>query len=346
MSGGVDSSVAAHLLVEQGYEVIGMMMRLWNEDGRESVNRCCTPDSMSLARRVAAKLGIQFYVIDAKEIFYNTVVQYFTQGYLQGTTPNPCLVCNKKIRWEFLLEKAMSIGADFLATGHYARIHEAGNGSLQLLKAVDEQKDQSYVLHVMDQYRLEHALFPLGELTKPEVRQIARQAKLPVAERQESQDLCFLGDDDYRAFLQRNANTTLDPGPILDLQGQVIGQHQGLPFYTIGQRKGLGIAFPEPLYVIAKSIDQNAIIVGTKDQLGGNELTARQAHWICGEPPSQPFTGTVKIRYKSTEVPGMITPLDSEFIHIQFQSTLRDITPGQAAVIYNGHVCLGGGIIQ
>jgi tRNA-specific 2-thiouridylase len=346
MSGGVDSSVAAHLLVEQGYEVIGMMLRLWNEEGRESTNRCCTPDSMSLARRVAAKLGIQFYVIDAKEIFYNTVVQYFTQGYLQGITPNPCLVCNKKVRWEFLLEKALSIGADYLATGHYSRIHPSGDGTFQLLKAVDEQKDQSYVLHVMDQYRLEHALFPLGELTKTEVRQIARQAKLPVAERQESQDLCFLGDDDYRAFLQRNVISPLEPGPIMNLQGQVLGQHQGLPFYTIGQRKGLGIASPEPLYVISKSIDQNTVFVGTKDQLGQNELTASQAHWIGREPPNKPFAGTVKIRYKSTEVPALITPLASDFFHVQFQSPLRDITPGQAAVIYDHQVCLGGGIIQ
>jgi tRNA-uridine 2-sulfurtransferase len=346
MSGGVDSSVAAHLLVQQGYEVIGMMMRLWNEDGRESVNRCCTPDSMSLARRVAAKLGIQFYVIDAKEVFYNSVVQYFIEGYLQGTTPNPCLVCNRKIRWEFLLEKAKSIGADYMATGHYARIRKTNNGQYQLLKAVDELKDQSYVLHVMDQYRLEHALFPLGELTKPEVRKIAGEAKLPVADRPESQDLCFLGDEDYRDFLQRNANTALQPGPILNVQGQVIGQHQGLPFYTIGQRKGLGVASPEPLYVIAKSVEQNSIVIGPKEQLGKNELTARKVHWINGEIPVQPFSGTVKIRYKSAEVPALVTPLDSDSIHIQFYSALRDITPGQAAVIYNDQVCLGGGIIQ
>ena len=345
MSGGVDSSVAAALLVQQGYDVIGMMMRLWSEPGGQAENRCCTPDAMAMARRVAAQLGIPFYAVDAQDIFHKTVVAYFIDGYVQGVTPNPCLVCNRHIRWEFLLQRALALGADFMATGHYARLKKNGAGSIELLRAVDTNKDQSYVLHVLNQDQLSHALFPLGEYTKPEVRQLGRDFDLPVAERAESQDLCFLGKGDYRGFLLRNAPQVEHPGQICTPEGSVLGSHQGLGFYTIGQRKGLNISSPVPLYVLGKDIPSNTLIVGPKEALGGHELAVRDINWLSGEPPSGHFQAQVKIRYKSHEALADVIPVGNRRAFVRFQETLRDITPGQAAVFYNGEVCLGGGII-
>src|SRR5215207_8250907 len=274
MSGGVDSSVAAALLKEQGYEVIGMMLRLWSEPGKEESNRCCTPDSMAQARRVAAKLDIPFYVINAKDVFHNTVVQYFLDGYARGETPNPCLICNRQIRWTFLLDHALAFGADFMATGHYVRIQNTA-GSYQLLRAVDRSKDQSYVLHVLNQEKLAKALFPVGDYPKPEIRAMAEKHGLPTATRKDSQDLCFLAGDDYRNFLQRNAAEMLRPGEIVTREGHSIGEHQGLANYTIGQRKGLGIASAVPLYVLGKNARSNTLIVGTQEELGSGELIAR-----------------------------------------------------------------------
>src|SRR5512143_1467327 len=234
MSGGVDSSVTAALLKEQGYDVIGMMLRLWSEPGKEDSNRCCTPDSMGQARRVAARLDIPFYVIDAKDVFHKTVVAYFLDGYTRGETPNPCLICNRQIRWTFLLEHALALGAAFMATGHYARLRTSGDGSIQLMRAVDLAKDQSYVLHVLPQDKLARALFPVGEYTKPAIRILAEEHGLPTASRHDSQDLCFLAGDDYRNFLRRNASEMLRPGPIMDAAGNVLGEHTGLVNYEIG----------------------------------------------------------------------------------------------------------------
>jgi tRNA-uridine 2-sulfurtransferase len=346
MSGGVDSSVAAALLVSQGYEVIGMMLRLWSEPNAEAHNRCCTPDAMAMARRISAKLGIPFYAIDAREIFYQTVVTYFNDGYAQGTTPNPCLVCNRHIRWEFLLNHALALGADAMATGHYARTLRDPRGRFRLLRAVDRHKDQSYVLHVLGQQQLAHAIFPLGDYTKPQVRQLARDFGLPGAERSESQDLCFLGKGDYRSFLQRNSPHTIHPGPIINSSGDILGKHQGLAFYTIGQRKGLGLAGPQPMYVLDKDLSRNALIVGERHELGRTELVAAQVNWIAGEPPQVPRKVDVKIRYKAAESPAMLTLLDAGRALLRFAEPLRDITPGQAAVFYEGDICLGGGLIQ
>lgn len=346
MSGGVDSSVAAALLQQQGYDVVGMMLRLWNEPGSESANRCCTPDAMALARRVAARLGIPFYAIDAQEIFHSTVVQHFIGGYTKGVTPNPCLTCNRHIRWEFLLHRALTSGANFLATGHYARLRTSAPDRFDLLRAVDRNKDQSYVLHVLGQEQLSHALFPVGDYTKPEVRQLARTFNLPVSERADSQDLCFLGHGNYRDFLLRNAPHTSVPGPILTGNGQVIGHHQGLAFYTIGQRKGLGVASPLPLYVLDKDIQRNALIVGNKEQLGRQELIASGVNWIAGQIPSAAFRAQVKIRYKAHDAWAIVTPMPGKGASVVFEEPLRDITPGQAAVFYEDEVCLGGGVIQ
>ena len=345
MSGGVDSSVAAALLKEQGYDVVGMMLRLWSEPAKEESNRCCTPDSMAQARRVAAKLDIPFYVIDAKDVFRETVVEYFLEGYARGETPNPCLVCNRKIRWTFLLDHALALGAEYMATGHYVRIRKA-EGRSQLLRAVDRSKDQSYVLHVLTQEKLKHALFPVGDYPKPEIRAIAEKHGLPTASRKDSQDLCFLAGEDYRNFLQRNAADMLKPGEIVTRDGRSLGAHNGLANYTIGQRKGLGVASPVPLYVITKDATRNTLIVGTQDELGSRELTARDVNWLSGEVPNEPFRAEVKIRYTAKEAEAWVKPIGENQAQVTFDAPQRDITAGQAAVFFQGDLMLGGGIIQ
>jgi tRNA-specific 2-thiouridylase len=344
MSGGVDSSVAAALLKEQGYDVIGMMLRLWSEPGKEDSNRCCTPDSMAQARRVAAKLEIPFYVIDAKEVFQNTVVQYFLDGYARGETPNPCLICNRQIRWTFLLDHALALGADFMATGHYVRIRKAEDNH-QLLRAVDKSKDQSYVLHVLNQEQLARALFPIGDYAKTDIRAIAEKFGLSTASRKDSQDLCFLAGEDYRKFLQRNAAEMLRPGEILTQEGRFVGEHTGLANYTIGQRKGLGVTSSVPLYVLGKNSITNALIVGTQEELGSRELIARDINWLSGNTPQEPFRAEVKIRYTAKEAEALVTPMEGHQVKVWFDAPQRDITAGQAAVFYQGDRVIGGGII-
>jgi len=346
MSGGVDSSVAAALLKKQGYDIVGMMLRLWSEPGKEDSNRCCTPDSMAMARRVAAKLDIPFYVVDAKEVFRETVVQYFLDGYATGQTPNPCLLCNRQIRWTFLLDHALALGADSMATGHYVRRKTKEGGRHLLLRAVDHSKDQSYVLHVLNQDKLARALFPVGEYPKSEIRKIAEELGLPVYKRPDSQDLCFLAGEDYRNFIRRNAAEMLVPGEIMRRDGQTIGQHNGLANYTIGQRKGLGVASPVPLYVLGKDAATNALIVGEAHELGTSELTANDVNWPSGRGSLEPFRAEVKIRYTAREAPALVTPLEGgRQARVRFDTPQRDVTPGQAAVFYDGDVLVGGGII-
>lgn len=345
MSGGVDSSVAAALLVEQGYEVVGLMLRLWAEQGG-AANRCCTPDAMADARRVADRLGIPFYVRDYKDVFRSTVVDFFIDGYVQGVTPNPCVVCNRDIRFDRLLNEAMSLGGQYLATGHYARVWQAEDGSYQLRKGLDPAKDQSYMLYTMTQERLAHVLLPVGEYSKDEIRRIARDKDLPVFNRPDSQDLCFLGSGDYRAFLQRHAPEVIQPGRILNTQGEILGEHKGLAFYTIGQRKGLGISAPKAMYVIQKNTASNSLIVGTADELGQRALVARQVTYISGRPPPAPIRVKAKIRYRSREVEATLTPLPHARAQLIFDIPLRDITPGQAVVFFEGEQVLGGGTIE
>lgn len=346
MSGGVDSSVAAALLKEQGYDVIGMMMRLWSEPGKEESNRCCTPDAMAQARRVAAILDIPFYVVDAKDVFRETVVEYFLEGYARGETPNPCLVCNRKIRWTFLLDHALALGAEYMATGHYVRIRRNEKGTSELLRAVDHSKDQSYVLHVLGQDKLKHALFPVGDYPKTEIRAIAERHGLPTATRKDSQDLCFLAGEDYRNFLQRNAAEMLKPGEIVTRDGNSLGDHSGLANYTIGQRKGLGLASPVPLYVLGKNAQSNTLVVGTKDELGSSELTARDVSWVYGDAPTEPFRAEVKIRYSAKETEALVTPIEGNQVQVRFDAPQRDVTAGQAAVFYQGDLLIGGGLIS
>jgi len=345
MSGGVDSSVAAALLAEQGYEVVGLMLRLWAEAGG-AANRCCTPDAVADARRVADALGIPFFVRDYKAAFKSTVVDFFVDGYAGGVTPNPCIVCNRDIRFDRLLNEAISLGADFLATGHYARIRQDDAGQYQLWQGIDPAKDQSYMLYTMTQKRLAHVLLPVGEYHKSQIRQIAQQKKLPVFDRPDSQDLCFLGPGDYREFLARHIPEVAQQGDILNSAGQVLGQHYGLAFYTIGQRRGLGISAPQPMYVIEKNMQDNTLVVGSKNELGRSALEAAEVSYIGGAPPAGPIRVEAKIRYKSRLAPATLTPLATSRARITFDEPLNGITPGQAVVFYQGRQTLGGGTIK
>lgn len=346
MSGGVDSSVAAALLVEQGYTVIGMMLRLWSEPGMDRENRCCTPDDMAVARRVAGRLGIPFYAIDARQYFHQEVVESFIDGYRKGMTPNPCVRCNQNVRWGFLLKQARDFGAEFLSTGHYARLDQDDHGRMRLRRGVDEGKDQSYVLSVLNQEQLAQTILPLGEYCKEEVRVLASKYKLAAAKKADSQDLCFLGNQDYRQFLARYAPDVVRPGSIVDRQGKTLGTHQGLAFYTIGQRKGLGIASAEPMYVLDKDVERNILIAGRKEEAGSRQLQAIGFNWISGEIPSGAVRVQVKIRYKAALAAAVLHPTGQHEVSIRFDQPLRDITPGQRAVAYDGDVVLGGGMIH
>jgi len=346
MSGGVDSSVVAARLVDAGYRVLGVMLRLWvnpfEDAGATRENRCCTFEAINDAQRIADHLGIPFQLIDASQLFRETVVEHFIREYGSGRTPNPCLICNRRVRFDYLLSYAQKeMGADFLATGHYARLRRTPAG-VQLLRGIDVRKDQSYVLSLIPQERLQRIIFPVGTLTKTEVRELARRHGLQVAEKPESQDLCFTSD--YRAFLRRWAADSIHPGPILDMSGRELGEHQGLPFYTIGQRKGLGLHSSQRLFVVKLDVKRNALIVGPAEALGRDSLIAKNINWIL-DAPTGPLRVTAKIRYKAMEQPAIVTPLDENRAEVQFDAPLRDITPGQAVVFYQDEVCLGGGII-
>ena len=349
MSGGVDSSVAAALLVEQGYDVFGIMLRLWSEPGNfktDRDNRCCTRDQMMDAHIIARKLGIPFEVVDAREIFKAQVVDRFIDSYSVGDTPNPCLSCNRHIRFTYLLNEALSRGASHLATGHYARVTQAPDGRYELWRGADAAKDQSYVLSVLTQDQLQHAMFPIGGFTKPEVRKIAERFGMSVASKAESQDLCFVADGDYRRFMQSMAGASIKPGPIQLRSGQVVGNHTGLPNYTIGQRKGLGIAWAEPLYVISKDTRSNILTVGTRSELGRNFLRAVHVNWIDGFAPASEIRGLIKTRYKAIFVPATITPVGIDSADVLLDEPVLDITPGQGAIFYDADRVLGGGIIS
>lgn len=345
MSGGVDSSVAAALLVEQGYDVSGVILRLWAEPAAGCRdNLCCTPEAVERARTVAAQLGIPFQELDFREPFYRAVVETFVAEYAAARTPNPCVPCNREIRFGLLMRWAREQGADYLATGHYARVRRVGD-RYQLLRGRDRTKDQSYVLHILTQEQLAHTIFPLGDLTKGEVRALARARGLPVADQPESQDVCFLADADYRRFVAEHAPEAARPGPILDTQGRVLGQHRGLIHYTVGQRKGIGISAPYPLYVLALDPRRNALIVGRAEELGQTECIVARMHYIAGEEPAGPFTATAQIRYRHREAPVTATPLSGGRLHVRFAYPQRDITPGQYLVLYDGEVVIGGGVI-
>ncbi|MBI3740273.1 MAG: tRNA 2-thiouridine(34) synthase MnmA [Chloroflexi bacterium] len=350
LSGGVDSSTTAALLVERGHNVIGVMMRLWSEgagdgDARFAQNRCCSPEAVADARGVCQNLGIPFYLLNFEAEFKMNVVDFFLDGYAHGITPNPCLECNRRVKFGTLLDKARALGADYLATGHYARVVERA-GKFLLLKGVDPKKDQSYALSVLTQEQLARVMFPLGEFTKAATRELARKFGLRVSEKSESQDLCFVADGDYRNFLRRNIPDSLNAGNIVDARGKVLGRHAGLAFYTIGQREGLRIAARQPLYVLALDSARNAVVVGAKEDLGKRELIARNVNWIQGAPPREGARVTAMIRYRASTEECVVYSLAENRARVVFDSPLSAIAPGQAVVFYAGEECLGGGIIE
>lgn len=360
MSGGVDSSVAAALLKEQGYDVVGIMLRLWSEttDGENDVepaaeNKCCSLESMADARRVAAKLDIPFYVVNVEAPFRETIVDYFYDEYAAGRTPNPCLRCNRHIRFTLLLERALALGADYLATGHYVRVDDNPlTGRRRLRRGMSDEKDQSYVLHVLSQHQLRHALFPLGGYSKPEVRAMAAERGLEVASKVESQEICFVARNDYRGFMRRYANTTgralPQGGPILTASGERLGEHHGLADYTIGQRKGLGVSTREPLHVLRLDSDRNAVIVGPARDLDRDTFELRETTFTSGDVPAEPFEALVKVRYKAPLVAATVVPQPGGRATVRLTQAARAITPGQAAVFYGGSEgdeVVGGGLI-
>jgi tRNA-specific 2-thiouridylase len=370
MSGGVDSSVAAALLKQQGYDVVGIMLRLWSEPAAHddtcvdlvTENKCCSEEAVYDARRVAQKLDIPFYLVNVEEPFRQTIVDFFYEEYAAGRTPNPCLRCNRTIRFTLLLDRALALGAEYLATGHYVRVDDDPHtGERRLRRAVDRQKDQSYMLHLLNQHQLQHAMFPLGELTKPEVRALAEGFGLPVAKKAESQEICFVAGNDYRGFVQRYADVRagrlsaeeanlpgLTPGPLLGMDGTVLGEHRGLAYYTVGQRKGLGVTAAEPLHVVKLDAAKNAVIVGPATALEKMTFTIREVNYPRETVPGASFDAAVRIRYKAAEIPATVTPLGEGRAEVALSVPQRAITPGQAAVGYGGatgdEVLVGGTI--
>ena len=349
MSGGVDSSVAAVLLKKKGYEVIGMTMRFSLRDSLRKKSNGCVNPGVADAQKVARKLGIRHRVLNIQKILEERVIKDFCQEYLKGKTPNPCIRCNQYIKFDVLLKKAISLGAQYLATGHYARVVKTPNSKLKtpnylLKKAKDLHKDQSYFLYRLGQRQLKHILFPLGNYTKIQVRKLAKKWGLPVADKLASQEICFLPQLDYRRFLKRRMNKRMKPGPIVDNQGNLLGQHKGIPCYTIGQREGLGIAKGYPLYVTKIDPKNNKIFVGKKEDASKREFLVKKIHFIL-RPIKKKVAVEVKIRYNHTEVPAEVMSLDNG-IKVCFREPQFAITPGQSAVFYNRDIVLGGGIID
>lgn len=349
MSGGVDSSVTAALLLEHGFEVIGVTMRLgFQDDANHNSARpaCCSMESVEDARGVAAQLGIPFYAVNYEAAFKELVVDYFCEEYSAGRTPNPCIICNEKLKFGKLLHLAHELEANYVATGHYARIsHDADTNRYILRKGVDAQKDQSYALFSLTQDQLRHTLTPLGDYTKPEVRNMAESISLKVSQRPESQELCFIPDDDYNRFIQERMSDRVKPGPMLNMAGNVVGEHRGIQFYTIGQRKGLG-AFGKPMYVVKVDPTANTIIIGTKDDLKVDRLTASCANFISIPKLDEPTKVKAKIRYNDPGADAVASPLSDDGFEVIFHQPRIAVTPGQAVVLYDGDTVLGGGWID
>lgn len=349
MSGGVDSSVTALILREEGFEVIGMTLSLWEEEEAslaKNYRGCCSLKAVNDAKKVSFTLGIPHYTLNFKEVFKKSVIDYFVQEYALGRTPNPCLKCNEIIKFDLLLKKAFSLGAHYLATGHYARISYDKEGNVYYLKkGIDERKDQSYVLYALNQKNLPHILFPLGNLRKDEVRKIAQEEGLHVASKGESQEICFIPESNYGRFLKKYL-PSIKPGPILDKNGNFLGEHKGIIFYTIGQRRGLGIPFGKPLYVMAIDYKKNALIVGEERDLFKRSFTASGASWVFWKKPPSQFKAQVKIRYKFKEAPATVRIINEEKFEVEFEEAQKAITPGQAGVIYQDELVLGGGVIE
>ncbi len=363
MSGGVDSSLAAFLLSQKGYQVVGISMKLWDfkeVDGESHPDgRCCSSEALNDARAVCQMMGIPHYVVDIRDDFKREVISNFVDEYITGRTPNPCIICNTKIKWGSLWEKAESLGANFISTGHYARIvYDEKLKRFQLLKGVDPSRDQSYALWGFSQKDLSRTIFPLGELTKKQVRVLAKEHGLKVAEREESQEICFVTDDDYSRFIKewvdskgqgsrvRGQGKKIQPGSIFNSKGEKIGEHKGIPYYTIGQRRGLRVAMGKPMYVVRIDAEKNAIYVGENEELFKSSFVVTNVNWIAFDNLDQEIDCEIKIRYQHIPQKGRISPLTEGQVMVKFNQPERAITPGQSAVFYQGEVVLGGGVID
>jgi tRNA-specific 2-thiouridylase len=346
MSGGVDSSVAAALLVEQGHEVIGLSMQLYDQrEGETRFGSCCTIDDLHDARRVASHLGIPHYIMNFERQFDERVVSDFVREYSAGRTPIPCVHCNGDLKFATLATRAEALGAAFVATGHYARVEEDASGARILKRGTDPGKDQSYFLFTLTQAQLAHAVFPVGALDKARVRDCARDLGLPVAEKPDSHEICFVADGDHAAFLERHG-VARAAGAVRDLGGRVVGRHDGVHRFTVGQRKGLGLSSPVPLYVVDIDAESNSVTVGPRDALRRDSLTASRVNWIAGHAPAAGTRATAQIRYRHREAPATITPLPDSRVHVTFDEPQLAVAPGQALVLYQGDRVLGGGWIN
>jgi tRNA-specific 2-thiouridylase len=346
LSGGVDSSAAAALLLEQGYDVVGITLKLWPQD---CVNRaednCCEPQAVADARAVCDKLGVPYYLIDEAAEFQSKVIQYFVDEYRAGRTPNPCVMCNQNLKFGRLIERANHLGAQYVATGHFARLERRKDGRVLLKRGRDLRKDQSYFLFSLRQGQLARALFPLGERTKRDAREVARQCRLKTADKEESMEICFVPDNDYGKFLQQAGLAQKHRGEIIDVHGRVLGHHDGIEFYTIGQRKGLGLSSPRPLYVIELDAANNRVVVGDESALDRDEFVVERCNWISFDQPPEQLEVTVKIRYNHPGTPATVKSLADGAARVKLTTPQRAITPGQAAVFYQEDLVVGGGWI-
>ena len=351
MSGGVDSSVAAYLLKEQGYDVIGVTMKLWQDDEEyeliENDGGCCSLEAVEDARSVAQKLGIPFYVLNFKEVFKEKVIDNLIDEYINGRTPNPCIACNKHIKFDDLYRRARQIGCDYVATGHYARIEkDEETGRYLLTKSVTDKKDQTYALYNLTQDQLEHTLLPIGEFEKEKVREMAKELGLVVHNKPDSQEICFVKDNDYANYVKRHSNTSIKEGNFVDTKGNVLGRHKGIVNYTIGQRKGLGIAFGKPMFVIDIKAKNNTVILGDNSDLFQYNLIAKDVNFISIEDIKEPIRVKAKVRYAAKPADATVYKVAEDKIKIVFDEAQRAITKGQSVVMYDGDKVVGGGIIE
>ncbi len=350
MSGGVDSSVAAALLLEQGYEVIGVTMKIWPESlGEEKAveGGCCSLSAVDDARRVANQLGIPYYVMNFQDVFEKTVIDYFVDEYQKGRTPNPCIACNKFVKFDALLKKAVAMGVDYVATGHYAKVkYDQALDRVLLMKSVTVAKDQTYALYNLTQEQLKHILMPLGDYTKDETRKMAIELGLGVASKPDSQEICFVEDNNYAGFIQSRTGQKGEKGFFVDTEGNVLGEHKGIIHYTIGQRKGLGIAFGKPMYVISIDVENNRVILGESGKEYSDGLIAFNSNFIPFEKLDKEMKVGAKIRYSAKEAEAIIRPYEDDKLKVEFKVPQRAITPGQAIVFYDGDVVVGGGTIE
>lgn len=349
MSGGVDSSVAAHLLKKAGYDVIGVTMQIWQDEDhftQEAEGGCCGLSAVDDARRVAQDLEIPYYVMNFKQEFKSNVMDYFVNEYLQGRTPNPCIACNRYVKWESLLKRSLDIGADYIATGHYARILKLENGRYTLRKSATAAKDQTYALYNLTQYQLAHTLMPVGEFTKDEIRNIAQDINLRVAHKPDSQEICFIPDNDYAKFIEENSGEKITPGNFVNSAGEIIGKHKGITHYTVGQRKGLNLSLGHPAFVLEIRPETNEVVIGTNDEVFSDKLYANNLNFMSIEDLEGSMEVEAKIRYSHQGAKCTIKKVGPDEVECIFEEPQRAITPGQAVVFYKDDYIVGGGTIM